>query len=181
VPRRIAPPPNLGDDTVTLEPLARALAGDMGWLLEPDPDTAAFTYIPTEPDAAFLDHWLDGYEEGWETGERAGFAICADGRNLGFAAFVRLDLDAAQGELGYVLAPDGRGRGLASRAVALLTAWGFDELALERIELRIDPRNVASERVAERAGYTQEGILRSVAFKEGRRTNVGIWSRLRAD
>jgi RimJ/RimL family protein N-acetyltransferase len=180
VPRRLAAP-KLGDGDLTLEPLDRSLAGEMRWLLDPDPDIAAFTYIPTVPDEAFIEQWLGRYEEGWETGERAGFAIRAEGAAVGFAAFVRLDLDAAQGELGYVVASHGRGRGLAGRAVSLLTGWGLDGLGLERIELRIDPRNAASERVAERAGYTKEGVLRSVAFKEGRRTDVGVWSRLRAD
>ena len=153
----------------------------MSWLLEPDADTAAFTYIPTEPDEAFLDTWLGRYEEGWRTGERAGFAIHAGEEPVGFAAFVRLDLDGKQGEIGYVVAPAGRGRGLAGRAVSLLTDWGLGELGLERIELRIDPRNTASERVAERAGYRREGVLRSVAFKDGGRTDVAIWSRLRTD
>jgi RimJ/RimL family protein N-acetyltransferase len=94
---------------------------------------------------------------------------------------VRLSLDERQGEIGYVVAPAGRGRGLAARAVMLLTGWGFSELGLERIELRIDPRNVASERVAERAGYRREGTLRSVAFKEDARSDVGVWSRLTSD
>ena len=180
MPRRITAR-DLGDGTLTLEPLGRALAPDMRWLLEPDPDIAAFTYLPSVPDESFVDEWLGRYEEGWETGERAGFAIRADGHAAGFAAFVRLDLDAAQGEIGYVLAANGRGRGLATRAVSLLTAWGFEELGLERVELRIDPRNAASERVAERAGFTKEGVLRNIAFKEGRRTDVGVWSRLRSD
>jgi RimJ/RimL family protein N-acetyltransferase len=62
--------------------------------------------------------------------------------------------------------------------VSLLTDWGFGELGLERIELRIDARNDASKRVAERAGYSEEGVLRNVAFKEGIRTDVSVWSRL---
>ena len=65
--------------------------------------------------------------------------------------------------------------------LGLLTRWGFAELGLERIELRIDVENGASERVAERAGYTREGVLRSVAFKEGLRADVAVWSRLRSD
>jgi len=183
VPRRVAPP-DLHDDVIRLEPLARALAGDMSWLLDADEETARFTYIPTTPDTAFLETWLGRYEDGWTGDEttRAGFAIRdADGGAIGFAAFVRLDLDQAQGELGYVVAPAGRGRGVATRAVELLTRWGFEELGLERIELRIDPRNAGSERVAERAGYRKEGVLRSIAFKEGLRTDVGVWSRLSDD
>ena len=172
--------PELRDDVVTLVPLARSLAPRFQWITEPDADTAAFTYIPTQPDEAFLERWLGRYEEGWETGERAGFAV-DDGELVGFAAFVHLDVELRQGEIGYVIAPAGRGRGLARRAVTLLTAWGFDRLGLERVELRIDSRNTSSQKVAERCGYTHEGTLRSLAFKEGRRSDVGIWSRLRSD
>jgi RimJ/RimL family protein N-acetyltransferase len=183
VPRRLARRA-LADDAIRLEPLARAQAGDFDWLLEPDEGIARFTYIPTHPDTAWLTDWLGRYEDGWDGGDggRAGFAVRnADGAAVGFAAFVRLDLELRQGEIGYVVAPAARNRGIASRAVSLLTRWGFDELGLERIELRIDARNAGSERVAERAGFRKEGVLRSLAFKDGLRSDVGVWSRLQHD
>jgi RimJ/RimL family protein N-acetyltransferase len=151
----------------------------MLWVTAGDPDIARFTFLPTQPGPDFLDQWLGRYEDGWAAGDRAGFAVL-DGAAaaVGFAAFVRLSLEREEGEIGYVIAPEARGRGIATRAVALLTRWGFDELGLRRIELRIDPRNAASGRVAERAGYVREGVLRSVAFKEGLRADVAVWSRL---
>jgi RimJ/RimL family protein N-acetyltransferase len=94
---------------------------------------------------------------------------------------VHLDLAAREGEIGYMVAPAARGRGASARAVRLLTRWGFEELALERLELRIDVTNRASERVAERAGYRREGVLRNAYFKEGLRSDTGIWSRLVTD
>ena len=100
---------------------------------------------------------------------------------VGFAAVVHLDLDGREGELGYLVSPSARGRGIAGRAVALLTDWCFATLGLVRLELRIDIDNGASERVAERLGYVRDGILRSKYFKEGRRTHMGIWSRLNED
>ncbi len=178
----MAPDPELHDDAIRLEPLTRVLVPAMRWVTEPDGDTARFTYIPTSPDDAFLESWLGRYEDGWGEGSRAGFAVRDPGGDaVGFAAFVKLDLDGAEGELGYVVAPAARGRGVASRAVALLTGWGLGALGLHRIELRIDPANAASSRVAERNGYRFEGVLRSVAFKEGLRSDVGIWSRLASD
>jgi RimJ/RimL family protein N-acetyltransferase len=182
VPRRLAVP-DLEDGVIRLEPLARSLARELRWVTEPDGDTARFTQIPTEPAPDFLETWLGRYEDGWEDGSRAGFAVreLDGGAAIGFAAFVKLDLDGREGELGYVIAPVARGRGVATRAVDLLTRWGFDGLGLERIELRIDPRNEGSNRVAERAGYTREGVLRSIAFKEGLRADVGVWSRLARD
>jgi RimJ/RimL family protein N-acetyltransferase len=62
-----------------------------------------------------------------------------------------------------------------------LTRWGFDELGLIRLELRIDVENPASERVAERSGYRRDGVLRNVHFKAGLRCDLGIWSRLSQD
>jgi RimJ/RimL family protein N-acetyltransferase len=80
-----------------------------------------------------------------------------------------------------MVAPAARGRGVAPRALELLTRWGFDELDLLRLELRIDVQNPASERVAERTRYVREGVLRNVYFKEGFRGDLGIWSRLSDD
>jgi RimJ/RimL family protein N-acetyltransferase len=182
VPRGLTPP-DLADDAIRLEPLSEALAPEFAWLLAGDLDTDRFTLIPAAADAAFLETWLGRYERGFGDGSRAGFAIRdrATGAAIGFAAFVNLDLTQQQGEIGYVVDPGARGRGAAGRAVDLLTRWGFGVLALERIELRIDPANEPSKRVAARSGYRLEGVLRNTYFKEGRRSDVGIWSRLRAD
>ena len=94
------------------------------------------------------------------------------------AALVTLDMDAREAEAGYIVAPSARGRGVASRALTLLTDWALDELALERVELRITVENEPSIRVAEKCGYEREGVLRSVHFKQGRRNNVAVYARL---
>ena len=184
VSRRLSrPEPALADDAILLEPLAESLAPELGWVLEGDPDTARFTLIPSSPDAGFLTSWLGRYERGWDDASCAGFAIrdAATGAVVGFAGMVQVDLVRQQGEIGYVVAPSARGRGVAGRAVSLLTGWGFAQLDLRRIELRIDPANEPSARVARRAGYRLEGTLRSLYFKEGRRGDTDIWSRLADD
>jgi RimJ/RimL family protein N-acetyltransferase len=50
--------------------------------------------------------------------------------------------------------------------VRLISAWGFGSLGLERIDLFAATGNLPSQRVAERAGFTREGILR--AYMRGR-------------
>ncbi len=62
--------------------------------------------------------------------------------------------------VGYWLAPGARGRGLATRAVRLLATWAFADPTLERLELTTLVGNDASGRVALRAGFRREGILR---------------------
>jgi RimJ/RimL family protein N-acetyltransferase len=181
VPRRVEPP-DLADDAIRLEPLSQAHRAEMVALAE-DPDVIRFTRVPAGADEAYAEKWIGRYESGWEDAGRLGFAIrdVADGAFLGFAAIVTLDIDAREAEIGYMVAPRARGRGVAARAVALLTRWGFDGLGLERLELRIDPANTGSIRVAERSGYRLEGVLRSLHFKNGLRADTGVWSRLSQD
>jgi len=63
----------------------------------------------------------------------------------------------------------------------LLTAWCLDGLGLERVELRIDPANLPSIRLAERLAYSREGVLRSMPFKDGLRADLAVYSRLPTD
>lgn len=184
MPRRlIRPEPPLTDDAIWLEPLATAHVPDLAWVLDGDPDITRFTRIPSEPGLAFLTGWLARYERAWEDGSAAGFAArdTASGAAVGFAGLVTLDLDRQEGEIGYAVAPHARGRGVARRSLDLLTRWGFETLGLQRIELRIDPANEASLRIAQRAGYRHEGTLRNLYFKEGLRSDTAVWSRLAGD
>ncbi len=183
VPRRLtAPAQPLADDVLRLEPLTQSDHADL-LALAGDDAVRAFTLIPTGADATFISSWVARYEQGWVDESCAGFTArgVTDGGFLAFASIVQLDLEARQGEIGYAVAPAARGRGVARRSVALLTHWAFDELGLIRLVLDIDVANPASERVAERCGYRLEGVRRSAYFKEGRRADVGVWSRLRDD
>src|SRR5262245_1554412 len=78
------------------------------------------------------------------------------------------------GHVGYWLAPEARGRGLMTEALRALSSMAFEELGLGRVELVTDPDNIASQRVAEKAGFTREATLRSILVSRdgGRRDGV---------
>jgi RimJ/RimL family protein N-acetyltransferase len=82
------------------------------------------------------------------------------------------------GEIGYWVAAPARRRGVAVRAVRLLVACAFAAREYARIQLHTLPGNEASARVAERAGFTREGLLRSFALVKGRRTDIIMFSLL---
>ena len=170
-----------GGGGIRLEPLS-AKHVDHLEILARDPEVRRHTYVPSEPTAGFGRRWFETYERGRAERTREGFAIvdAEDGSFLGLAAAVRLDEEAREAELGYILAPEARGRGVATEALRLLTERGFAR-GLERLELRIAADNEASRRVAERCGYLCEGRLRSMYFKEGRRADVLVYSRLPSD
>jgi RimJ/RimL family protein N-acetyltransferase len=170
------------DGTIRLERLsARHLEGlaELGR----DPDVQRFTYVPSPWEEGFERTWLESYERAHEDGTRAGFAIVdeASYEFLGLAALVQLDRKAYEAEAGYIVAPRARGRGIAQRALRLLTDWAVTEFALERVELRISADNAPSMRVAERCGFVREGTLRSVHFKQGVRSDLALYSRVASD
>lgn len=72
-----------------------------------------------------------------------------------------------------------RGRGLASRAVSLLSGWALSDAGIARVEALVEPDNTASQRVLERAGFTREGQLGSYLAVQGGRADAVIYSRLR--
>ena len=146
-----------------------------------DADTIRFTRIPEPVPPGFAQTWLERYEEGRRDGCREAFAVVEDeGDFLGIAVVPEIDRETRTAELGYVVSPAARGRGVATEALRLLTGWAF-ELGMFRLELLISAENVGSQKVAKRCGYTREGVLRSLYVKQGVREDTEIWSLLATD
>jgi RimJ/RimL family protein N-acetyltransferase len=83
-----------------------------------------------------------------------------EGALLGAIGLPRLDWTVPRFEIGYWRRTGARQRGVMTEAVLGLTRLAFDVLHAERVEIRTDATNTRSARVAERAGYTLEGVLR---------------------
>lgn len=69
--------------------------------------------------------------------------------------------------LGIQLARSERGRGVGTRAHELMVTYLFAQTPLNRIEAYTEVSNIAEQKALEKAGFTQEGTLRRVAFREG--------------
>jgi RimJ/RimL family protein N-acetyltransferase len=166
---------------VSLEPLDSSHLDGLA-AVAADPDVRRFTRVPDPVPPGFPETWLGRYEEGRREGTREGFAVVgAGGEFLGLAVVPRIDRDARTAELGYVVVREARGRGVATEALRLLTAWALAEAGMLRLELLIAVDNPASKRVAERCGYVREGVLRSLHVKQDVREDTEIWSRLASD
>jgi [ribosomal protein S5]-alanine N-acetyltransferase len=103
------------------------------------------------------------------------------GRGLGTAGLWLDSLAAGRATAGYSVAPSARGRGVAADGLTALTAFGWTVPALWRIELYIEPWNAASIRIAERAGYLREGLLRSHQVIGGRRVDMVLYASIRPE
>ena len=173
---------SLADGDIRLDPITAEHASAMDALAR-DEDVARFTRVPDPVPEGFGERWVERYTRGRDEGTNAGFVIvdAENGSVLGMMGLVKLDLEAQEAEAGYIVASRARGRGIATRALRLLTAWTFEELLLERIELLIDVENPASEVVAQRCGYTREGVLRWAYLKPGLRSDTIVYSKLRRE
>ncbi|NUR70749.1 MAG: GNAT family N-acetyltransferase [Hamadaea sp.] len=100
---------------------------------------------------------------------------------LGAVSLQRCQADRAQAETGYWVAPQARGRGVATTAVRALAAAVF-EAGLARIELCTEWENVGSQKVALASGFRREGVRRSAApGRDGGRHDLITFVRLAAD
>jgi RimJ/RimL family protein N-acetyltransferase len=80
------------------------------------------------------------------------------------------------------MAATARGRGVCTRALRLLSRHALDDLGLQRLQLVADPDNVASQRVAEKAGFRREGVLRAhLRHPDGRIRDSVMFSLLPGD
>lgn len=169
------PVPPLAGDVVALRPWR---AADVPGLVRAfgDPVLLQFSWregVYTEADAR---EFLAGQEEGRLRGEELNLAVAQPGDEdvlLGAVSLYEIRWEQGCAAVGYWLAAEARGRGAAAAAVRLVARWAFAELGVARLELTCGPDNGASQRVAERCGFSREGVLRSyVPFKGGRRDSV---------
>jgi [ribosomal protein S5]-alanine N-acetyltransferase len=169
-----APEPPLADDAVVLRPFDER---DLPTLERAanDPDVVRAFGSASPGDA------LAFHRRRWEEGSGAGFAICLGGGGSVGGALLE-PRRAGVAAVGYWLIPEARGLGYATRAVRLLAEWGIRDLGFARVELWATRENDASQRVAERAGFQREGVLRAYAEgRDGRRLDAIFFSLVASD
>ena len=149
-----------------------------------DSETERWTTTPQPygPDDAL--QWFATHPEAWRTGRSAAMAVIqtSSGRVVGSAELKVSDWSQRVGEVAYAVGPNDRDKGVATRAVKLLSRWAFGEVGLERLELFTHPENVASQRVAQKAGFVREGIACSArVMRSGQRVDLVRFSLARSN
>jgi [ribosomal protein S5]-alanine N-acetyltransferase len=180
----LAPPePPLADEVVMLRLWRADDAPAVAAAIDGDPEIAG--WLDQVPQPYGLDdahEYIAACRRGWEERTAANFAVvgAVDGKLLGSLGLRFADLPTGVAEAGYWVARDARGRGVASHALRLAARWLLDQGGIDRLQLRADALNVPSQRVAEKAGFTREGVLRSLHYNArlGRRVDFVMFSLL---
>ncbi|WCN78621.1 GNAT family N-acetyltransferase [Micromonospora sp. LH3U1] len=113
--------------------------------------------------------WTAQWASRWHDESAASWAIVdADDRPVGQVGLRGVLLAEASAQLSYWVVPAARGQGIATEALGTLTRWSFTRAGLHRLALEHSTANAASCRVAMRAGFPVEGVLRgSVRHADG--------------
>jgi [ribosomal protein S5]-alanine N-acetyltransferase len=104
------------------------------------------------------------------------FAIDVDGSAVGIMSLTNLESHKA--EIGYWIGKEYWGRGIVTKAVRLITKFGFNELKLKRIYANIFSNNKASARVLQKNGYKREGIMKKFHLKDGKLIDAILYAKI---
>lgn len=156
---------------------------DMVMNLATDPYLPLIGSLPGDATAEQAREFID--RQRGRLAEGVGYSFCIADANsdiaLGTAGLWLAQLAHGRATIGYSVAPRNRGRGIAGRALTALTEFAWTILELHRIELYIEPWNIASTGTAEIAGYRREGLLRSHQEIGGRRVDMLLYAAVRTD
>lgn len=154
--------PRLYGDGVVLRPFEDRDAG-MVMTVASDPLIPLITTVPTSGahnDAlAYIERQRSRLAA--NTGYSFAIADAATDRAVGQIGLWIGDISQGRASTGYWIAPKDRGAGRARAALSVLTDWALCLDPVARIQLYVEPWNVASWRTAEACGYEREGLLRS--------------------
>jgi RimJ/RimL family protein N-acetyltransferase len=175
------PDPPLADGDVRLRPWERRDVAAMTNACQ-DPEIPRWTVVPHNYTERHARDFIGGTAADIANGRELALAIVdPDDRLLGALGLSNFDWIDLKGEIGYWMVAESRRQGIGARATRLLAVWALTNLGLERVELLANPRNQASLRLAERAGFTREGTLRHYRRRHGVREDLVMFSMLAED
>ena len=178
---KVLPIQLLQNDAVTLRMLCDAdaplivIAGN-------DPETQKWLPLPTPYTIDNAKWFINEHAVAAQTsGSGIVFAIEQSSTFVGCIDIKRAEWLNGDCEIGYWTMPGHRGRGYMTQALEILSRWVLLEQGFIRVEVRVATENLASQRVAEKARFTREGIARQAGRVHSGRVDLVIFSKVSSD
>lgn len=177
----LAPPdPPLADDAIALRAWRNSDAGGITRLFQ-DQEALEWTRAPSPYREGDAFQWLASVPTQMRRGDALPLAI-TDTSDGGLIGSIDMRMRGeGRAEFGYVIAAWARRRGVGTRALHLYSKWAFSALGLARLELLVQPGNEASLALGRRAGFAEEGLLRSHSVVRGQRKDMVMMALLPGD
>ncbi|MFI6079307.1 GNAT family N-acetyltransferase [Actinoplanes sp. NPDC051343] len=144
-----------------------------------DPYIPSITSVPKVWTRESAERYIERQWARAEEGVGYSFAI-ADGEDaaVGSIGLWIRDADLGRASIGYWIVESSRGAGLGTAALKTLAGWAFSVCKIPRIELYVEPWNVASLRTARASGFKEEGLMRSWQEVDSVRRDMLMYSRI---
>jgi RimJ/RimL family protein N-acetyltransferase len=148
-----------------------------------DPHIPLITTVPAtfteDQGRRFIERQWDRAAQG--TGYSFAIADADTDRGVGQIGLWLKDVGEGRASIGYWVVRSARGHRAAASALQALALWALHDLQVPRLELHVEPWNLASITTAERAGFQREGLLRSWQEVGGARKDMYMYARLPGD
>jgi len=113
--------------------------------------------------------------------EQLTLEIWYQGNFVGLVDFHNINEENRSAEVGYWIDKEYEGKGIVTNSCKLLFKYGFEELDLNRIEIRCNAENNRSSGVAKRLGFIKDGVLRQARALRGGFQDMEVWSMLKSE
>ncbi|MCW3077023.1 MAG: ydaF 4 [Bacteroidetes bacterium] len=176
------PFPVLETERLLLKRIVASDAQDL-FIIRSNKETMRFIPRPvakTIEDALALIELIDA---GIISNERINWGMHEKSANklIGIVGYHHINTSNARAEVGYVLNADYHKKGLMQEALAKVLNYGFEVLKFNCIEAIVDPENVSSLRVMEKANFVKEGCLRDYTYHNEKYSDAFIFSKLKRE
>lgn len=162
--------------------LRRWQDADAGFVLSvaDDPLIPLISRVPSRPDPAGARAFVEAQNARIDQGRGWAWAVARPetGEAIGYVGALWVAEPAARASIGYWIGAAARRGGTAADAVSAAAAWLLGEAGVARLEAYVEPWNAGSIRVAERAGFEREGLMRSFAPIGGVRRDAYLYARI---
>jgi len=157
---------------------------DLVHVASADPQIAAITSVPRDDSLEAGGGFIERQQQRAADGDGFSFVIAdvnEPGQGLGSIGLWLQEIESGRASVGYWLVAAARGRGLAGHALRAVCTFAFENLAIPRVHLFVEPWNVASARTAEFAGFRREATLRGWERINGAQKDADCYAQLHSD
>lgn len=173
--------PSLVADDVVLEPIHASHAGELFQLVDQNRKHLRqwLPWVDFMQSAADFAAYIERCEQQHREGTDYGFVIKAEDKIVGRIGVHYIDLRNRIGAIGYWIGEGFSGKGIVTKACQGLIRFCFEQAELNRIEIKCATGNTRSAAVAERLGFSKEGILRQAEWVNGKFLDLDLYSLLK--
>lgn len=139
------------------------------------------TWIDYAQTVDFIYNFAKGSMQRNKEGIEYSFVIMENKTVVGRIGIYKIDKQNKIGEIGYWIAENQQGRGLVTESCKALLLFCFDELNLNRIEIKCGTENLKSQKIPELLHFTKEGILRQAEWIQEKYIDLYIYSYLKKE